>query len=1218
MLVCMMRCLINTRAWGMHYVVGVGETFWGDVMRHLKRACALLQVGCLLGLLLMLPVGFDLGSSAFAETPSMGLSAEGSEQTKDAADSVPDSISSDAAQEGESSDEVLGSESEESTDNVDLTKYATLDAGTYFLTSSLSGHRVLDVTGGSVSAGTAIQLYGRNETAAQQFVLVDLGNRQYAFRNIKSGLYLCYPNDVSRFSDHPRLTQNAGDDDSWGFAWHARQVGGGFVFSPVLDDDFAIDIAGASDSNGTEIRLYQSNESAAQTFTLEKPKATILVELATAHASDLADGTYYIRSAKSSWQTLDVAGGSRSSGANVQIYALNATSAQTWTVCHDQNGFVTLTNSGSGLVLDVSGGSAQSGTNVQQYASNGSAAQKWIAVKDGDSIKLVSAIDPSICLDIAGGNTNNGTNVRTWVDNGTIAQRWTFFNLDVQREQLDALAQQNAGNIADGRYVLALGVGGTKVLDVNGGSKDNGGNVQSYTSNMTAAQQWDISHDELGYLIIKNVSSGKVLDIAGGSCTLGTNVQQYASNGSRAQRWIAVPSASGGSFRLQSAVLPDLVLDVAGGSSSNGANVQTYASNGTAAQNVRFVSAVPDVAPSDDLGLDGWFTISVASDSSRVFDISGGSSSNGANVQTYAANGTFAQVFKFVYENGYYRIVNAQSGKALDVDGGNVCPGTNVHQWSGDGNNANQLFSIVHNDDGSYTATNKATGLVLSVASSNVYGDVPSDSASQRLAFTKLTSLLPEGFFTISSSASSSAVLDVASGSASDGANVQLYGSNKSIAQKWKVTKVADRDNTYTVESLVSGKVLTADEDGNVCVRSFDNADAQLWTAQIDKGGINFVNVATGKVLDAAGGSTSNGTNIRTYDFNGTLAQSFKLSTCSLVDSGTYVIAAASNRSKVLDVASGSRSNGANVQLWSSNDSGAQKWNVSVNSDGTISIQNCRSKKYLDVLNAQGASGANVQQWQGNGSAAQRWLVDYVGGGSFVIRSALNGSLVLDVNGGALNDGANIQIYTANGSDAQGFYFAQTSYTPEAVDLAVPVYNQYSVGLPNGCESAALTNVLNYYGFGVGPCEMADRWIPRSSWDFVWCFWGDPHSYNNGNEICAPGLNRAANNFLASRGSNLRSYDVSGTSLYDLCNYLDEGHPVIIWTTVHQGNVGNIYARQGGYFACVNSHTVVLKGYNPQTNKVMISDTIDGYTTYDRDWIAWVYQQRGAQAVVIK
>ena len=735
---------------------------------------------------------------------------------------------------------------------------------------------------------------------------------------------------------------------------------------------------------------------------------------------------------------------------------------------------------------------------------------------------------------------------------------------------------------------------------------------------MTSAQQWDISHDESGYLIIRNVSSGRVLDIAGGSCSLGTNVQQYSFNGSRAQRWIAVPSASAVLFRLQSALMSDIVLDVAGGSSSNGANIQTYANNGTPAQNVRFVSTAPDVAPCSDLGLDGWFTISLATDLSRVFYIAGGSSSNGANVQTYAANGTFAQDFKFVYEGGYYRIVSAQSGKALDVDGGNLCPGTNVHQWNIGSNNANQLFSIVRNDDGSYTATNKATGLVLTVGSSNVFGDSPTDSGSQSLAFTKVTSLLPEGFFTISNSASSSAVLDVAGGSAADGANVQLYGSNKSLAQKWKITKVTERDNTYTIESLVSGKVLTADEDDNVCVRSQTNDDFQLWTARINNGCAVLTNVATGKVLDAAGGLTSNGTNIGMYASNGTAAQSFKLSTCLLVDSGTYTIVVASDRSKALDVAGGSRSNGANVQLWSSNGSGAQKWNVSANSDGTVSIQNCRSKKYLDVLNAQGVSGTNVQQWQGNGSSAQRWRVDYVGGGSFVIRSVLNETLVLDVSGGAFGDGANIQIYNSNNSGAQGFTFVQTSYAPEAVDLAVPVYNQYSVGLPNGCESAALTNVLNYYGFGVGPCEMADRWIPRSSWDFVWCFWGDPHSYSNGNEICAPGLNKAANNFLASRGSGLRSYDVSGTSLYDLCKYLDDGYPVIIWTTVHQGNVGNIYARQGGYFACVNSHTVVLKGYDPQTNKVMISDTIDGYTSYDRDWIAWVYQQRGAQAVVIK
>lgn len=449
-----------------------------------------------------------------------------------------------------------------------------------------------------------------------------------------------------------------------------------------------------------------------------------------------------------------------------------------------------------------------------------------------------------------------------------------------------------------------------------------------------------------------------------------------------------------------------------------GVAIQLYGRNETAAQNIRFVSTAPDVPPCDDFGLDGWFTISPMADSVCVFDIAGGSSSNGANVQTYAANGTFAQDFKFVYDNGYYCIVNAQSGKVLDVEGGNLCPGTNVQQWSENTNNSNQLFSIVRNDDGSYTATNKATGLVLTANNANVYGDVPSDSSSQRLAITKVTSLLPQGFFTISSASSASAVLDVSGGSVSDGANVQFYVSNSSVAQKWKVAKVPDRDNTYTVESLLSGRVLTEDANGNVCVRSFNNSDSQFWTARIYNGGAVFVNVASGNVLGTASGSSNKGTNICVMPFNGVSDRSLMLWSCYLVDSGTYTITASSDRSKVLDVASGSRSNGANVRLWSSNNTGAQKWAITANPDGTVSIQNCKSKKYLDVANAQAVSGANVQQWQGNGSAAQRWRVAYTGGGSFTIYSALSDSLALDISGGVLSDGANIQIFTSNGSEA--------------------------------------------------------------------------------------------------------------------------------------------------------------------------------------------------------
>ena len=1179
---------------------------------------------------IVLAVSFGLpGLNAFAEngneaSSAQNASASGQYDSPEAGSSVLADLSnqndSSGAVDQPSGDAALTADSNSlETPSVTGQTPSTIDTGTFFLTSALSGHRVLDMTSGSTAPKTKVQLYKRNETPAQQFVAEDFGDGSYAFKNVKSGLYLAYPSDIQKFSDLPAIVQVDRAAGGFGISWHVFAVDGGYRISPSVDDGYALDIAGGFDADRAEIRLYRANDTKAQTFTFELSKREIMSRLAADHADDLPDGTYLIRSNKNNHQAMDVASGSKSSGANIQLYELNGSAAQLWTVSHDADGFVTLKSGVSGLVMDVTGGNSSSGTNVQQYALNGSLAQKWVAVKDGsDTYKFVSALDTSVCLDLSSGSISNGANIQIWSDNGSTAQRWSVMDLAQARSDLDVLASQNQTLVPDGRYIIALQVASKRALDVTGGSKDDGANVRSYVSNMTLAQRWDISHDASGYLIIKNAQSGKVLDVSGGSLAAGTNIEQYASNGTRAQRWIATPGSIEGAFVLHSALYPDLVFDVSGGSGSSGANVQTYWSNGTAAQSVLFIPLNPQVDPCDDFKLDGWFTVSPAHDASKVFDIASGSDSNGANVQLYGANGTFAQDFSFEYHDGYYLIVSAQSGKALDVDDGNLCPGTNVQQWNEGKSNSNQLFSAVKNDDGSYSFINKASGLSLSVKGSNVETAVPSLASEQRFVLTKKVSLLSEGYYSIAASSKTSAVLDVANGSTSDGANVQIYGSNRSLAQKWRIAKVADRDNTYTIESLLTGKVLTADGSGNVCVRDLSRSDSQYWTAEIGNGKVILLNVANGKVLDISGGSTNNGANVQAYKANGTVAQSFKLVGCSPFEAGTYTVLLSSARSKALDVSSGSRFNGANIQIWDSNGSGAQKWYVTANSDGTYCFQNCRSKKFLDVLNGQGASGANVQQWQGNGNIAQRWRVEYTGNGGFVIRSALNSSLVLDVSGGSIANGANVQIYTENGSAAQSYTFIQTSYSPEPVDLAVPVYNQYSVGLPNGCESAALTNVLNYYGFGIGPCEMADRWIPRSSSDFVWHFWGDPHSYNNGNEISAPGLTQSANNFLSNRGSSLRAYDVSGTSLYDLCKYLDDGSPVIIWTTVHQQNVGNIYARSGNYFACSNSHTVVLKGYDPQANKVMLSDTIDGYTTWDRGWIAWVYQQRGAQAVVIK
>lgn len=204
--------------------------------------------------------------------------------------------------------------------------------------------------------------------------------------------------------------------------------------------------------------------------------------------------------------------------------------------------------------------------------------------------------------------------------------------------------------------------------------------------------------------------------------------------------------------------------------------------------------------------------------------------------------------------------------------------------------------------------------------------------------------------------------------------------------------------------------------------------------------------------------------------------------------------------------------------------------------------------------------------------------------------------------------------------NGRSFTFNSQGKTWAQRKLSVPCLMQYPE-LPNGCESVALTNVLNYKGFRLSKCTMADYWIPRSSWNFVTHFWGNPHSYS-GNSIAAPGLARAANNFLNAKGSKLNAYDVSGKSLRQLYSYVAKGHPVIVWATIGQQSIGPCYGVQywngKRYAVYTNSHTLVVRGFDRINNKVYLADSISGYVTCDASWFAMTYSARGSQAVVIK
>ena len=146
----------------------------------------------------------------------------------------------------------------------------------------------------------------------------------------------------------------------------------------------------------------------------------------------------------------------------------------------------------------------------------------------------------------------------------------------------------------------------------------------------------------------------------------------------------------------------------------------------------------------------------------------------------------------------------------------------------------------------------------------------------------------------------------------------------------------------------------------------------------------------------------------------------------SSVEPGEYFIKSALADHLVLDVPGASRDDGANVQLWDTNRSDAQKWRVSYDSQGLATITNVASGKVLDAQWGSSRPGTNVDQWSSNGTRAQKWRITSGDQGRVKIVSALDPAIVLDVAAANASAGANVGLWNANGSDAQAFSFIPT------------------------------------------------------------------------------------------------------------------------------------------------------------------------------------------------
>ncbi len=114
---------------------------------------------------------------------------------------------------------------------------------------------------------------------------------------------------------------------------------------------------------------------------------------------------------------------------------------------------------------------------------------------------------------------------------------------------------------------------------------------------------------------------------------------------------------------------------------------------------------------------DGYYKIQ-AKHSGKLMDISGASTSDGAQIIQYESNGAWNQVFHLQYDeqDGYYRIVNKSTEKCMDVQGASTSNDADIIQYTvKTSDTANQKFKIELVETGYYKITVKSSGKVVIV-----------------------------------------------------------------------------------------------------------------------------------------------------------------------------------------------------------------------------------------------------------------------------------------------------------------------------------------------------------------------------------------------------------------------------------------------------------------------------------------------------------------------
>ena len=241
------------------------------------------------------------------------------------------------------------------------------------------------------------------------------------------------------------------------------------------------------------------------------------------------------------------------------------------------------------------------------------------------------------------------------------------------------------------------------------------------------------------------------------------------------------------------------------------------------------------------------------------------------------------------------------------------------------------------------------------------------------------------------------------------------------------------RDGKYhRFRNVKTGRMLdvyNGETSDGTKVELWDGNDgcSQKWLVQESGNGYQLVsacsNTSSMKSLDINGAATGAvGTKVQLWTTNYSNAQRWNLinTSSAVVDDGTYESKSTSGR--VLTPSSEYPTDGSNMLIWEDSTSLVNRINMYRAPDGYYHLKNVKSGLYLSAYDASGADGTAVSLSVGNLNVCmQKWLVENNDNG-YRIMNACSGKS-LDIDGGRVGINlTKVQLWSSNSSDAQKWY----------------------------------------------------------------------------------------------------------------------------------------------------------------------------------------------------